>query len=65
VITTTAPATAWVRIRHALTTACLIPVFLGALLLGPFEQRLTPRRALVFWAVCWATAAAIVLVVTR
>lgn len=66
-ITTTAPAapTLRARTRRAATTAWLIPAFLWALLLGVFEVRWTWPRTTAFAAVCWATAAAIVLVVTR
>jgi hypothetical protein len=61
-ITTTVPAapTVWARIRRALGTTALIPVFLVVLALGLFEGPMTPARAATIWIACWALAAVLV-----
>jgi len=51
--------------RAADSTPGLVITLVVGVLLAPLDWRWTWRRALAFWAVCWATAAAILLVVTR
>jgi len=61
-MTTTAPATHWARVRRAAGTFCLVPAFLAALALGPFERQWTWPRAITVGVVCELAALGLVLV---
>jgi len=50
--------------RAADSTPGLVVALVVGVLLAPLDWRWTRRRAIAFWAACWATAA-VVLVVTR
>ena len=51
--------------RAADSTPGLVATIVVGVLLAPLEWRWTRRSALTFWAICWAAAAVVVLVVTR
>lgn len=60
--TSAAPVSLRARTRRALGTAALVPAFLAALALGPFERKWTWPRAITVGVVCELAALGLVLV---